>query len=147
MEGTGFLGAHDPEVYRVEADDLYLVGTSEVPLAAYHSGEVLDLTGGPRRYAGFSACFRREAGSYGKDTRGVFRVHWFDKVEGLPHRAGTAVPGGRHRGRRPRLERGPQVRLRGLVPVPGSLPRADLDVELHHLPGPPARHPLPRRGG
>ena len=81
MEGTGFLGAHDPEVYRVEADDLYLVGTSEVPLAAYHSGEVLDLTGGPRRYAGFSACFRREAGSYGKDTRGVFRVHWFDKVE------------------------------------------------------------------
>jgi seryl-tRNA synthetase len=81
MEGTGFLGAHAAEVYRVDADDLYLVGTSEVALAAYHSDEILDLSGGPKRYAGFSPCFRREAGSYGKDTRGVFRVHWFDKVE------------------------------------------------------------------
>ena len=81
MEGTGFLGAHAPEVYRVEADDLYLVGTSEVPLAAYHSDEILDLSAGPIRYAGFSSCYRREAGSYGKDTRGIFRVHWFDKVE------------------------------------------------------------------
>jgi seryl-tRNA synthetase len=81
MEGTGFLGAHAAEVYRIEADDLYLVGTSEVPLAAYHAGEIIDLSGGPRRYAGFSSCFRREAGSYGKDTRGIVRVHWFDKVE------------------------------------------------------------------
>jgi seryl-tRNA synthetase len=81
MEGTGFLGAHAAEVYKVEADNLYLVGTSEVALAAYHSEEILDLSSGPRRYAGFSPCFRREAGSYGKDTRGVFRVHWFDKVE------------------------------------------------------------------
>jgi seryl-tRNA synthetase len=81
MEGTGFLGAHAEEVYRIERDDLYLVGTSEVPLAAYHSNEILDLSAGPRRYAGYSACFRREAGSYGKDTRGIFRVHWFDKVE------------------------------------------------------------------
>ncbi|HVX46481.1 MAG TPA: serine--tRNA ligase [Mycobacteriales bacterium] len=81
MEGTGFLGAHAEEVYKVERDDLYLVGTSEVPLAAYHSNEILDLSGGPQRYAGYSACFRREAGSYGKDTRGVFRVHWFDKIE------------------------------------------------------------------
>jgi seryl-tRNA synthetase len=81
MAGTGFLGAHASEVYRVEADDLYLVGTSEVALAGYHAGEIIDLSGGPRRYAGFSSCFRREAGSYGKDTRGVFRVHWFDKVE------------------------------------------------------------------
>jgi seryl-tRNA synthetase len=81
MEGTGFLGAHAGEVYRIEADDLYLVGTAEVPLAAYHSGEILDLSAGPLRYAGFSSCFRREAGSYGKDTRGIFRVHWFDKVE------------------------------------------------------------------
>jgi seryl-tRNA synthetase len=81
MEGTGFLGAHAAEVYKVEADDLYLVGTSEVALAAYHSEEILDLSAGPRRYAGFSPCFRREAGSYGKDTKGVFRVHWFDKVE------------------------------------------------------------------
>ncbi|HEY9476686.1 MAG TPA: serine--tRNA ligase [Mycobacteriales bacterium] len=81
MEGTGFLGAHAAEVYRLEADDLYLVGTSEVPLAAYHAEEILDADSLPRRYAGFSSCFRREAGSYGKDTRGVFRVHWFDKVE------------------------------------------------------------------
>lgn len=81
MSGTGFLGAHADEVYRVEADDLYLVGTSEVPLAGYHAGEILDLSAGPRRYAGWSSCFRREAGSYGKDTRGIIRVHQFDKVE------------------------------------------------------------------
>jgi seryl-tRNA synthetase len=80
MEGTGFLGAHAAEVYRLEADDLFLVGTSEVPLAAYHAGEILDL-GGPRRYVGWSSCFRREAGSYGKDVRGILRVHQFDKVE------------------------------------------------------------------
>jgi seryl-tRNA synthetase len=81
MSGTGFLGAHADEVYRVEADDLYLVGTSEVPLAGYHADEILDLSGGPLRYAGWSSCFRREAGSYGKDTRGIIRVHQFDKVE------------------------------------------------------------------
>jgi seryl-tRNA synthetase len=83
MAGTGFLGAHADEIYRVEADDLYLVGTSEVPLAGYHSNEILDLSGGPLRYAGWSSCFRREAGSYGKDTRGIIRVHQFDKVEGF----------------------------------------------------------------
>jgi seryl-tRNA synthetase len=82
MEGTGFLGAHASEVYRLEADDLYLVGTSEVPLAAYHSSEILDIPADePIRYAGWSSCFRREAGSYGKDTRGIIRVHQFDKVE------------------------------------------------------------------
>jgi seryl-tRNA synthetase len=80
MEGTGFLGAHASEIYRLEADDLYLVGTSEVPLAAYHSGEILNLDE-PRRYAGWSTCFRREAGSYGKDVRGILRVHQFDKIE------------------------------------------------------------------
>jgi seryl-tRNA synthetase len=80
MEGTGFLGAHASEVYRLEADDLFLVGTSEVPLAAYHSGEILDLDQ-PQRYAAWSSCFRREAGSYGKDVRGILRVHQFDKVE------------------------------------------------------------------
>ena len=79
MEGTGFLGAHAAEVYRV--DDHYLVGTSEVPLAAYHSNEILDASGLPLRYLGISPCFRREAGSYGKDTRGIIRVHQFDKVE------------------------------------------------------------------
>ena len=81
MEGTGFLGAHASEVYRLEADDLYLVGTSEVALAAYHSGEILSLEAGPIRYAGWSSCYRREAGSYGKDVRGILRVHQFDKVE------------------------------------------------------------------
>ena len=81
MQGTGFLGAHADEIYRLEADDLYLVGTSEVALAGYHSGEILDLSDGPKRYAGWSACYRREAGSYGKDTRGIIRVHQFHKVE------------------------------------------------------------------
>jgi len=80
MEGTGFLGAHASEVYRLEADDLYLVGTSEVPLAAYHSNEILDLDA-PERFAGWSSCYRREAGSHGKDVRGILRVHQFDKVE------------------------------------------------------------------
>ena len=81
MEGTGFLGQAADDVYHLPKDDLYLVGTSEVPLAAYHSEEILDADTLPRRYAAFSPCFRREAGSYGKDTRGIFRVHWFDKVE------------------------------------------------------------------
>ncbi|HWB67262.1 MAG TPA: serine--tRNA ligase [Mycobacteriales bacterium] len=81
MEGTGFLGAHAPEVYRLADDDLYLVGTSEVALAAMHSNEILEAATLPRRYAGFSSCFRREAGSYGQDTKGIIRVHWFDKVE------------------------------------------------------------------
>lgn len=81
MEGTGFLGQAAQDVYRLEADDLYLVGTSEVALAAFHSGEILDAGSLPRQYVAYSPCFRREAGSYGKDTRGIFRVHWFDKVE------------------------------------------------------------------
>ena len=81
MAGTGFLGAHAAEVYRLAEDDLWLVGTSEVPLAGMHADEVLDLSDGPLRYAGWSTCYRREAGSYGKDTRGIIRVHQFDKVE------------------------------------------------------------------
>jgi seryl-tRNA synthetase len=81
MEGTGFLGQAAQDVYHLPEDDLYLVGTSEVPLAAYHSDEILDPADLPLRYAAFSPCFRREAGSYGKDTKGIFRVHWFDKVE------------------------------------------------------------------
>jgi seryl-tRNA synthetase len=81
MEGTGFLGTHASEVYRLRDDDLFLVGTSEVPLAGYHSDEILDLSTGPRRYAGWSSCYRREAGSYGKDVHGIIRVHQFDKVE------------------------------------------------------------------
>ncbi|MBK8459814.1 MAG: serine--tRNA ligase [Micropruina sp.] len=81
MEGTGFLGQAAQDVYHLPADDLYLVGTSEVALAAFHSEEILDSASLPRQYVGYSPCFRREAGSYGKDTRGIFRVHWFDKVE------------------------------------------------------------------
>ncbi len=81
MEGTGFLGQAAKDVYRVEGENSYLVGTSEVPLAAYHMDEVLDGSLLPLRYAGWSTCFRREAGSYGKDTRGIIRVHQFDKVE------------------------------------------------------------------
>jgi seryl-tRNA synthetase len=81
MEGTGFLGQAAADVYHLPDDDFYLVGTSEVPLAAYHSDEILDADTLPRRYAAFSPCYRKEAGSYGKDTRGIFRVHWFDKVE------------------------------------------------------------------
>ncbi|GAA3198723.1 serine--tRNA ligase [Microbacterium terregens] len=81
MRGTGFLGQHSDEVYHLEEDDLYLVGTSEVPLAGYHMDEILDLGKGPKRYAGWSTCYRREAGSYGKDTRGIIRVHQFNKLE------------------------------------------------------------------
>jgi seryl-tRNA synthetase len=81
MEGTGFLGQAADDVYYLEKDDLYLVGTSEVALAAYHSEEILDAATLPRKYVAFSPCYRREAGSYGKDTKGIFRVHWFDKVE------------------------------------------------------------------
>ena len=81
MEGTGFLGQAAENVYRIELDDLYLVGTAEVPLAGYHADEILDASSLPRRYAAMSSCFRREAGTYGKDTRGIIRVHQFDKVE------------------------------------------------------------------
>ncbi|GAA5159122.1 serine--tRNA ligase [Ornithinimicrobium tianjinense] len=81
MAGAGFLDAHADEVYRLEADDLYLTGTSEVALAGLHADEIVDLSAGPLRYAATSTCYRREAGSYGKDTRGIFRVHQFTKTE------------------------------------------------------------------
>ncbi|TQJ48990.1 serine--tRNA ligase [Phycicoccus sp. SLBN-51] len=81
MGGAGFLDAHSDEVYRLEADDLYLTGTSEVALAGYHTDEILDLSADAKRYAGWSTCYRREAGSYGKDTRGIIRVHQFNKLE------------------------------------------------------------------
>jgi len=81
MEGTGFLGQAAENVFHLEEDDFYLVGTSEVPLAAYHMDEILDGSKLPMRYTGYSPCFRREAGSYGKDTRGIIRVHQFEKVE------------------------------------------------------------------
>ena len=81
MEGTGFLGQAAANVFHLQEDDFYLVGTSEVPLAAYHMDEILDSGKLPLRYSGYSPCFRREAGSYGKDTRGIIRVHQFEKVE------------------------------------------------------------------
>ncbi|MDH6532169.1 seryl-tRNA synthetase [Aurantimicrobium minutum] len=81
MQGTGFLGEHSDEIYYLPADDLYLTGTSEVALAGYHSDEIIDLAEGPLRYAGWSTCYRREAGSSGKDTRGIIRVHQFNKLE------------------------------------------------------------------
>ena len=136
MEGTGFLGQAADDVYRIEGQDTYLVGTSEVPLAAYHSDEILDAESLPRRYVAFSPCFRKEAGSHGKDTRGIIRVHWFDKVEmfsyttleeaaaeherllalgaGVARQARARLPGDRRGGRRPRPVGEAQVRLRGL---------------------------------
>lgn len=81
MAGTGFLGAHSDEIYYLERDDLYLTGTSEVALAGYHKDEIIDVSAGPLRYAGISTCYRREAGSGGKDTRGIIRVHQFQKLE------------------------------------------------------------------
>ncbi|CED90464.1 serine--tRNA ligase [Actinomyces succiniciruminis] len=81
MGGTGFLGAHSDEIYYLSADDLYLTGTSEVALAGYHTDEILDLSAGPKRYMGWSTCYRREAGAAGKDTRGIIRVHQFNKAE------------------------------------------------------------------
>ena len=169
MEGTGFLGQAADDVYRIEGQDLYLVGTSEVPLAAYHSDEILDVAALPLRYAAFSPCFRKEAGSHGKDTRGIIRVHWFDKVEmfvyttleeaeaehqrllgwekefldslELAYRVIDVAAGDLG------LSALPQVRLRGLDPDPGPVPRAHLDLELHRLPGPPPRHPRPGHDG
>ena len=81
LEGTGFFPEAREQVYEVPKDELFLVGTAEVPLAAYHMDEILDPGDLPLKYAGFSTCFRREAGTYGKDTAGIFRVHQFDKVE------------------------------------------------------------------
>ena len=143
-----------------ERDDLFLVGTSEVSLAALHAGDILDAGELPRRYAGISTCFRREAGAAGKDTRGIFRVHQFDKVEMF-----SFVEPGDSEAEHERIlaiEEGimaalelpyrvvdiplgdlgaPAARkfdLRGLDPQPGALPRADLLLEHHRLPGPPA---------
>ena len=85
MQGTGFLGEHSDEIYYLPADDLYLTGTSEVALAGFHSDEIIDVSAGPKRYAGWSTCYRREAGSAGKDTRGILRVHQFNKLEAFSY--------------------------------------------------------------
>ena len=167
MEGTGFLGQAADDVYRIEGQDLYLVGTSEVPLAAYHSDEILDGDSLPRRYAAFSPCFRKEAGSHGKDTRGIIRVHWFDKVEMFVY---TTVEESYAEHQRllewekeflDKLELAYRVidvaagdlglsaqrkfDCEAWIADAGPLPRAHLDLELHRLPDPPARHPRPLR--
>ncbi len=163
MAGTGFLGQAAEDVYHLERDDLYLVGTSEVALAAYHSDEILPAESLPKHYVGWSSCFRREAGAYGKDTRGIFRVHWFDKAElfvycspedaeaehakllgyekafieslEIPYQVLDVASGDLG------LVGGPQVRLLRLAAHPGALPRDHLDLELHRVPGAPPQHP------
>ena len=137
LYGTGFLPDTEQQIYRVPEDDLYLAGTSEVPLASLHAGQILDEDELPLRYAGFSTCFRREAGAAGKDTQGIFRVHQFDKVEmftfvrargvagraraaardrgGDPAGARDPLPGGEHRGGRPRRLGREEVRPRGVA--------------------------------
>ena len=165
LYGTGFFPADREQVYAVPADDLYLVGTSEVPLAAYHADEILESL--PVRYAGFSTCFRREAGSYGRDTQGLFRVHQFDKVEMFVftraedsrdehdrllaieeddrHWPGAAVPGGQRGRRGSRGFGGEEVRYRGVVPLPAGLSRDHLVLEHHRLSGSTPEGPLPDR--
>ena len=134
---TGFLPTDRAQIYEIAGDDLYLVGTSEVSLAALHADEILAEEDLPLRYGGFSTCFRREAGAAGKDTRGIFRVHQFDKVEmfsfvrpedsadeherllsieeRILRRPRDSLPGGEHRRRRPGRLRREEVRLRGVA--------------------------------
>ena len=170
LYGTGFLPDTEQQIYQLPADDLYLLGTSEVALASLHDGEMIDSERLPLRYAGFSPCFRREAGAAGKDTRGIFRVHQFDKVEmfsfvapeesaaeherilaieeEILQRARAALPRGQHRRDRPRQLGRQEVRLRGVAAQPGPLPRADLVLEHDRLPGAAPEHPhaRPRSG-
>ena len=167
MEGTGFLGQAADDVYRIEGQDTYLVGTSEVPLAAYHIDEILDADvvaaalrrvqpvlpqggrlarqGHPRHHPG--PLVRQGRDVHLHHRRGVLRraPAAARLGEGVARQARARLPRHRHRGRRPRPVRAAEVRLRGVGPHPGALPRADLDLELHRLPGPPARHPRPFR--
>ena len=169
MVGTGFFPTEKSNIYELEQDGLFLTGTSEVALAAMHMTEILEADELPLRYAGFSTCFRREAGAAGKDTRGMFRVHQFNKVEmfvfttpedawaehermvaleeDLAPAARPPVPRRQRRRRRPRRSGSEEDRHRGVVPEPGALPRGDVLLEHDRLPGAPARHPLPRRVG
>ena len=167
MQGTGFLGAHSDEIYYLPDDELYLTGTSEVALAGYHADEIIDLSNGPLRYAGWSTCYRREAGSHGKDTRGIIRVHQFNKLEmfsyvdpadaeaeherllewqegmlqslGLSYRVIDTAAGdlGSSAARKFDVE--------AWVPTQERVPRAHLHLELHDVPGAPPRHPPPHR--
>ena len=146
MFGTGFLPTDEVNIYVTDHDELYLVGTSEASLAAFHAGEILDEGDLPIRYAGYSTCFRQEAGTYGKDMGGMFRLHQFDKVEmfsftrpedswdehefmvadpgGDPRQPRVPVPDRRTRGGRSRRCRGEEVRPGGLAPGPGGIARS-----------------------
>ena len=168
MEEAGFFPTDRSQVYEVDGGELFLVGTSEISLSTLHRGEILDVDTLPRRYAGISSCFRREAGTYGKDTTGIFRVHQFDKVEMFSfadpddvrrrarasardrgvdrRRARPPVPRRQHRRRRPRRGRGEEVRPRGVAPVRADLPRAHVLLELPGLLGPPSADPHAGRG-
>ncbi len=168
MYGTGFLPTDQVNIYVTTEDELYLAGTSEVPLAAFRMGEIVEEAELPLRYAGYSTCFRREAGTYGKDMGGMFRVHQFDKVEmfsfcrpeeswdehelmvgieeeivgnlGLPYRV-VNIAAGDLGG-----QRCEEVRPRGLAARPRPVPRAHVLLELHRLPGSTAADPGPPRG-
>ena len=161
MEEAGFFPTDRSQVYDVDDGELFLVGTSEVPLSALHRGDTFTVADLPTRYAGYSSCFRREAGTYGKDTRGIFRVHQFDKVEmftycapdeswgeldrilaieeqiigglGIPYHVVNIAAG----------DLGPaggeEVRHRGLAAVGRAVPRAHVVLELHRLLGAPPR--------
>ena len=169
MYGTGFLPTDEVNIYSIERDDLYLTGTSEVALAALHMGEILEEEALPLHYAGYSTCFRREAGAAGKDTRGMFRVHQFDKVEmfvfclpersaeehelllaieeelvaalEIPYRVVNVAAGDLG------AAADEEVRHRGLVSVTGPLPGDHVDLEHDRLPGSPARRALPLGAG
>ena len=154
MFASAFLPTDSVNIYRTAADELYLVGTAEVSLAALHMEEILDEGSLPLRYVGYSTCFRREAGSYGKDLGGMFRVHQFDKVEmfwfatpeaswdeheylvsieeGIIGGRGP-VPHRQHRGGRSGRCCGQEVRPRSVAPGPGALSRAHVVLELHRL--------------
>ena len=166
MYGTGFFPTERSNIYGLADDDLYLTGTSEVALAGFHMDEILDEL--PLRYSAFSTCFRRESGAAGKDTRGMFRVHQFNKVElfvfcepeasgdehdrllaieeeivgalGLPYRVVNVAAGDLGASAVKKYD------IEALVPAPAALPRGDLDLEHDRLPGAPARDPLPAGG-
>ena len=166
--GTGMLPDTEQQIYRVPEDGLYLAGTSEVPLASLHGGEMLAEEALPLRYAGLSTCFRREAGAAGKDTRGIFRVHQFDKVEMFAFVTPEESPAEHERllAIEEELMQAlelpyrvvniavddlgasacQEVRHRGVAAGAGALPRAHLVLQHHRLPGPAAGRALPARG-
>ena len=167
LVGTGAFPSDEASVYEIPADDLFLAGTAEIPVASLHAGEIVAADELPLRYVAFSPCFRREAGAAGRDTRGMIRVHQFNKVEqfsltrpesswdelelllsnteGAGARARAAVPGRRSPGGR-HVERVRQdVRRRGVVPEPGPVSRDGVDLEHDRLPGAASPDPLPGR--